>query len=343
MKILQSIGTYKGVIEGAHEFAHRFTEGDSRADYNKPSYDENGMLVDYPNWNEDFETKRRADFDTFFDELDSTYAEMLCTDFLEQKYSTNLEGLLPGRIEELKDVAEPNPYLGTDKLSYLKLMTQYSQFLNKTPLTPETLESHKDIIKALNDRLMGSSKSSIMDKNILDIPMGIATFQSNASLSHQISFLLNNHLHETVNMDNPEQAASTLRTMIDINSLSSDFNEEQADLLLQLGLPFSKTPDGKLTMTTDGVSKINASLDRTLDRYQELVMSKSSPTMENGALSSEQEGRVVGEQSSRDKVKEQFLETLNNPVSREKREEANAQLAPNIEITKDKGEEEEIG
>ena len=64
--------------------------------------------------------------------------------------------------------------------------------------------------------------------------------------------------------------------------------------------------------------------------------------MENGALSSEQEGRVVGEQSSRDKVKEQFLETLNDPVSREKREEANAQLAPNIEITKDK-DEEEIG
>ena len=269
--------TYKSVIVTVHENVHRMTKADQFADYNNSYYDEQGFIV-YPDWHPDFEDKANSSFDSYFDELDAIYAEMLCNDFLNEKYGKELTGIYKPRFLAQKELSENVSEKDCEMtkepsmLDYYKSIIGFAKFIEEEPLNEMNIDKYREALKKLDDEIMihiyWYQKESLFDKGFYNEFIALNRFtRGDFCMNHEMDFLFANYIHQNADMKNPELAKETLDKLIHINALSSDFTQEQVELLANIGIPFTIV-DGKLGMDQKCIDAINSAFDKTLENYQ---------------------------------------------------------------------------
>lgn len=288
--------SYESIITAVHEVAHQFTFSRGYAD----------MTTSITR--------------LFCSEMETIYAELLCTDFLQTKHNYNSD-LTEFRLYSLQNIYSEYLDYNLSKVEILKSLVIYLRFIRTTPLEKDNLGEHIMRIKDLDKQIMNVK---VKDNPFFNVNLFYRQSQFNAEnnpkgeftafdsfgnggfIAHEVSFLLDCYLHQSVNMENPDKARNVFETLVKINSYSGDFEPEQINLIISLGLPF-KEVDGKLSMDQEGVDKINQAFDNMHEQY---IMKSSINTKLGENKNNSIRGKII------DAIKEAPLDKIDEAMAR---------------------------
>ncbi len=337
--------TLKSVVTMAHELIHNMSMPENPLEMKPPVYDNDGNeIFDKKEYTEaenqqyeqdkkrfgeyDRDKKRYGSyFDKYFIELDSEYGEMLIQDHLRNKYGENLDLMDSTRMFALKEMQNTQPGAAPQYL-YLMSGIELLKMARETPLNEEKLPRYQEFFIQENSKY-GFTNGSILTPGFNGKNAIVNALNNGQSLVHEISYLIANHVHQSINMNNPEKASEMLYLFTTISALHDEFLQEKLEKLTTRGLPFTLTADGKLGMTQENINAINNSFDKTLNQY--LARNQARKQQRRPHNQSIAETEIQPQPNGDDKVRNQLLEAINNPPSLAIREEAKQQLEPQRE------------
>lgn len=264
-------GYFYSIIEGVHEIAHRYIEAylkekniKKEVDYREIS---GGDICIHLN---------SMIYELIFKEMPSTFAELSCNDYIKQKY--HIDGYAPMlqlRTASLQVIDRPvfkKNNLST--LDMLKHFSEYLSFIRSNQLNGDTFNQYVQIIKQLDENCL--CDYYIFKKALFESPFEKEKYRRRnlflGSLPdyidpHDICFLLSNYLYQNLDMNNQNKKSKIFETLLKINSLKTEkLEQERMEAILESGLPFIMK-DGRLSMDSEGIRKINDAFDKMYAKY----------------------------------------------------------------------------
>lgn len=235
-------GNYRDVVVGSHEVAHRFTSNQSATPTQIASL--------------------------MFDEADTMYAEMLCTDFINAKYKQNFIGIYNFRTIALKSSLESHDFdKSISNIEALKCLVDYLKFVQNNEIN-NNISDFKAKTEVL-DKKLNSGKGTIFEKKEFVLSQIYDAFE------YHFAFTYANFLYQEAQKA-PEKKADIFKKLLKINSYKTGFEDEQLSVIEDTGLPIVK--DGKISLESQGIEAFISAFDKTYETFK--ARAKVKKTME---------------------------------------------------------------
>lgn len=221
------------VITNAHEIAHRFIVNDWRSlipeNMTMHYFGEDvPSVLSTRNW---VKTQMPGNITEYLlEETSAEFAELLCKDYIEEKYGIKEESLIQYR---LKCITEYSKNLEISEIELFKLLGEYIHLLHTEKLDDTNIKKYKKVLIDIVDKYEETISNMYgLDRNRMK---KYGTFlRASEALNfrgfeyHYIGYLFANYLHE-ISLGNKEKQVEIFESMLNGLSIISVFSETGED------------------------------------------------------------------------------------------------------------------
>lgn len=219
--------SWDAIVTTAHEVAHRFILIDNTTDYS-----------DQKNCNEN---RISGTFDYLIGETIAIYAELLCIDFIKEKYGIDCLEALIMRYNGLKKLN--NSVSKAKEMDYLRNIKKYVKLLKIRGLNETNmLEYRKALYSLIDTEYSDILFNSLNIEKAFDLNKALKEFES-----HRIGFILATYLHQ-LSIGNKEKQVGIFYDLIKTLSYFTEFD----------GLRDSKVIESGTIFTDEGFMPLNS-------------------------------------------------------------------------------------